>query len=280
MKPLEKALIIGDLLLIESAEGTQLGGWATSFAVQLKRLGIQPMLASGVGNDENGSRAIRELDTLGLDTSLIGIERRMKTNTARIEVASEDAPRYLTLPIGAADAVATSQGLFMEATSTQLLYFNSFSLRTIISKTCTTAVRERAQQAYKVFDLRMANGFIPDETVFIGLSDTDLVRVSQPDLARVTHALELPTLSPMEFCHVMINRFRIKTCVISDPLRGIVAASEDEEAIIEPTSPKQLPHNVIGWHETFLAGFVVEKYKNSPLQQCIDYGHQYANNQG
>lgn len=279
MQPLKKALIIGDLLWQESTEGTLLGGWATSFALQLKRLGVHATLASGVGNDENGSKAIRELDSLGLDTSLIGVERRMKTNTCQIEFVATDEPHYHNFSIGAADAVATSSVLLAEAASAELLYCNSFSFRTIISKTCTTIVREHATHALKVFDLRFADNFIPDETVSAGLSGTDILRVSRHDLERVTQALDLPPLDPLEFCKVMLNRYGVKTCLVSDPVYGLVAASQDEEAIIGPPPPEQIPSNAVRWHETFLAAFIVEKCENSPLEKCCEYGQRYANTQ-
>ena len=275
MTTIGSALALGDLLWNELPSSTRLGGWAAAFAFRLQQLGVDTALASGVGNDEEGRRAIQELRLLGLECDLIGTENRLRTGSAKVQIEPSGHPIYSTLPTGAADGMATSSALMARATRATLLYFNSLSLRGYITYNCLQAVLDRAPQACKVFDLRFAAEFIPIETVRQGLERADIVRISAEDLGRVHSALHLPELEPLDLCRAIVERHRVSVCIVSDPVYGTTVATRDLGfAVTQPTAVATV--DLLGWHEAFLAGFLVKLFQEAPLDLCCKYGERYG----
>jgi fructokinase len=268
MDPLRDALVIGDVVWLDSPQGNHLGGWATSFALELQKLGVRAHLASGVGNDSAGERAVKELQSRGLDLSLIGVETRLKTNTARVHVGNDLETTYETLPIGASDGTAISQGMLTVALKTQLVYYNSFTIRAAIARACVADVVDHSPQAYKVFDLRFAGEFIPDDTPLEGLRHADLIRISLNDLGRTCEVLALPPFEPFELCQVIVNRYEVPSCVITDPVYGITATSDGEDVVIPPPPTGTVTDRSGEWHEKFLANFLAKKFQALPLLEC------------
>src|SRR5262245_51125511 len=100
-----RLLALGEVLWDVFDHSMRLGGAALNFSVHAKRLGYDPLLISGLGYDELGERAAREITSLGLDQRFVLRTCKLETGTARVELGPGDRTRFLLSRPAAYDAV-------------------------------------------------------------------------------------------------------------------------------------------------------------------------------
>src|SRR2546425_7587563 len=85
-RPLRARVVgIGEVLWDLLPDGPRLGGAPCNVLVHLARLGHRAAYVTAVGEDELGVAARRELETLGLDTSLVATSH-LRTGRAEVVV--------------------------------------------------------------------------------------------------------------------------------------------------------------------------------------------------
>ena len=84
--PQARPLVLGEVLWDVFPDSTRLGGAPLNFAAHARRMGHAPLLFSAVGNDDLGRQAVREIQSLGLDTSLLQRTERYPTGCAGVSL--------------------------------------------------------------------------------------------------------------------------------------------------------------------------------------------------
>ncbi len=81
--------MVGEVLWDVFPNSIRLGGAPLNFGVHARRLGHPVYLISGVGADDRGRQAAREIAALDLDTTFLQTSATLPTGTAIVEVSAE-----------------------------------------------------------------------------------------------------------------------------------------------------------------------------------------------
>src|SRR5690349_5473995 len=87
-------VILGEVLWDIFPDSARLGGAPLNFGVHASRMGLRPILLSALGNDELGDRAFREIESLGLDVSMLRRSEKWSTGTAQVTVDGHGQPEF------------------------------------------------------------------------------------------------------------------------------------------------------------------------------------------
>jgi fructokinase len=99
------AVGIGELLWDLLPDGPRLGGAPCNVLINLVRLGHRATYVTGVGRDDLGRAALRQLIALGVETSLVAIVDDRPTGTARVDLDADGVPVFSIVRPAAYDAL-------------------------------------------------------------------------------------------------------------------------------------------------------------------------------
>ena len=88
-----RILSFGEILWDMFPDEKKIGGAPFNFAAHAARLGAESFMVSAVGNDENGTDALNEVDRLGIKRDYIHVDRKYKTGYCAVTL-NDGKPSY------------------------------------------------------------------------------------------------------------------------------------------------------------------------------------------
>jgi len=134
MQKMARPVIFGEVLFDVFPDGEiVMGGAPLNVAWHLKGFGINPLLVSRLGSDDNGQSVLDKMTHWGLDVS--GIQRDEIHPTGRVEISLKNGqPEFSILPEQAYDYIDTVQArAAVEGQDIAMLYHGSLAVRNPVS---------------------------------------------------------------------------------------------------------------------------------------------------
>lgn len=159
--------IFGEILVDRFPDGEEsLGGSALNVAWHLRGLGLDPILVSGVGDDQAGETALEMIHEWGLDTTGIQRLRGQATGLVEVSYAKSGEPIYRSVFPAAFDFI---DGARAESTlkSCCVLYHGTYIARNDVSKRALLSLR-RALSAPVFVDVNLRDPYWDSDSV-VGL---------------------------------------------------------------------------------------------------------------
>jgi fructokinase len=216
-----RPLVLGEVLWDVFSDSTRLGGAPLNFAAHARRMGHTPLLFSAVGNDSLGRQAVREIQSLGLDTSLLQRTERFPTGRAGVSLDALGQAAFRIERPAAYDALTLSQGETqrLRDRSPDWLYFGTlFSSRPEGRATLLELLR-LVPDALRFYDLNLRPGFESPPLVRELLEEADVVKMNQDEMCAIHQYLELPA-ETNAFCVSAAERFRWRAVCVTLGSRG------------------------------------------------------------
>jgi fructokinase len=189
-------LVWGELLWDRFPDGDRLGGAPANVAWHLAQLGTPVALVTRVGDDADGRRAIDALAAIGVDTSLVQIDRERPTGQVTITLENGE-PRYRLHAGSAWERIELTPEVRDRLVAARALVYGTLSQRTPEGFASFAAVHAAASpRVVRVCDpnLRpnsptpgddaaLAQALAAADIVKIGAREVDLVRtrLGHPD---------------------------------------------------------------------------------------------------
>jgi fructokinase len=268
-------LSFGDIIWDQRPSGLSLGGSAATFAGRVAALGRTVRLVGAVGADEAGDRALRELQSFGVDTALVQKAPGLSTSVAQTLVSSDGTPSCSPAGAGASGAVQENSELLATAEYVEVLYWNSSTQREPVAGATLKEFLRCGPPSFKVYDVDCSWHLPTREDLENSLEVASVVSLRGRDISKVCELLGLPDLEPGLLAPAMTERFGVSYCTVSDPLAGALISSIAGEQVGLDLF-RQTTVDTLGWHETFLAAFVHHVFEGSSLMRCCGAGMQYG----
>lgn len=268
-------LVIGDIRWEDLPTGTSLGGWGASFALRLAELGRVVELATVIGKDDEGERALAEVEFRGVRTSLAQRDVMMPTSSAVVRLTEERLPRYDSIRHAAAGQLAQQPGLMGSVDSFEVLYFNSYIQERHVAGTTLQEFLSMSGPSFKIYDVQCDSEIPKLASLEAGLSVASIAHVRAEDLSKLCVLLGLPLVEPEVIAPLFVERFGVSYALITDPFSGGVVSSIVGETARFPSVLTKVI-DLAGWHQAFLAGFVHTIQKGSALTSCCSAGVHFA----
>lgn len=268
-------LALGDIRFDVRLDGSFLGGAATAFAARCAALGRKTRCAGVVGADSQGERALSELSSWRVDTSLVQRHPTEATESVEIETQSNGAFSVRSRIPGAGAHLELTPELRDAVEEVDIFFWSSGTQRG--SKTGDTfrALLEVSPPSFKIFDIDCSIVVPTRDELEVGLAVASVVHIRGGDMSTVCEILGLPDLEPGLLAPAITERYGASYAVIADPLEGTLIASIVGEQVGIDLS-KEPREDLLGWHEALLAGFVHHVFMGSSLARCCGAAVEYA----
>jgi len=148
-------------VLWDMVEGKEfLGGAPLNFSVTSQRLGNFVSLLTGVGDDELGRKALREMVSLGLKTNLVQIVREVPTGTAQVTLDKSGSATFQIGRPAAFDVLNVNSGLIQECQKTlpDWIYFGTLANAHSPNEEMLHNLVEQLQPVKCFYDMNLRDG--------------------------------------------------------------------------------------------------------------------------
>lgn len=246
---------MGEVLWDIFPDSTRLGGAPLNFAAHARRMGHAPLLMSAIGNDDLGRQAAYEIQSLGLDTSLLQRTRRFPTGRAGVSLDPLGQAAFLIERPAAYDAVtlATGEVQTLQGWSPDWLYFGTLFSSRPEGRAVLFELLRLVPDATRFYDLNLRPDSDSLPLVCELLEQADVVKMNQDEMRAIHRYLGLPAQTNA-FCTSASERFGWRAVCVTLGSRGC-AVFVNGEYQEEPGCPIDVA-DTVGAGDAFAAAFL------------------------
>jgi fructokinase len=268
-------LSVGETLWDLLPTGAVLGGAPFNFAYRVNSLGDRGLIASRLGEDELGARALARARELGMETEFIQSDAVHPTGTVEITLDEARQPSYFIVPGVAYDHMETTPALLEAARASDCICFGTLVQRSPTTRETVERMLDAAAGVTKLLDINLRKDCYTPETVRSSLERADALKLNEDEAREVGRMLDLPSRTTPEFCRAIIEAWGLAHCVVTFGERGAFAASREGEAAYSPGYRVALV-DPCGSGDAFTAGFVHGLLRGAPLAECLELGNAFG----
>jgi fructokinase len=220
---------IGELLWDMLPGGARLGGAPSNFAVMAARLGSHGVIASRLGQDDFGQRALDVLAQLPVDASLLQADADYPTGTVSVKLA-EGEPEYTIHEPVAWDRLALTEEWRALAQRADAVCFNTLAQRQGVShETIQGFIAATRPECVRVFDLNLRQSFYSSEIVLESLPKATVLKLNETEIGSILSLAGLGEAKDdlHEAACLLLESFPLKLVCITLGAKGSLLVSRE-----------------------------------------------------
>jgi fructokinase len=246
---------IGEILWDLLPDAPRLGGAPCNVMVNLARLGHRAAYVTAVGADDLGRAARRELEALGLDTSLVATTTR-PTGRAEVVLNADGIPHFSIVPDGAYEAVDLSDADVAAIVDTRprALVYGTLAQCSDTLRRSTGKLAAALPDALRLYDINLRDGLWDRDLVVELAGLATVVKVNEDEAATIAPFFDTPWPGTEAFCRALAGRLRLRG--VSVTAGGEGAGLLLDGVFVESTAPLVTVVDTIGSGDAFCAALV------------------------
>jgi len=266
-------VVVGEVLWDVFPESVRLGGAPLNFAAHVARLGHDAILISGLGNDELGDRASKEIAELGLPADRLCKSARYKTGTALVTLDKEGQASFrIERPAAYDDIWLNAADLRnLGNLDPSWLYYGTLLASTKHGMATLQELLKALPRASRFYDLNLRSGFESADVVSQLIAAADVVKLNEAEAHAVSAILGLPE-EPESLCRQGAERFGWRAACVTLGERGCVIFNDGEFVHAEGHSIEVA--DTVGAGDAFAAAFLHGLINGWPVQRIASFANR------
>lgn len=271
---------LGEMLWDMLPGGERLGGAPANFAVMAARLGERGVIASRLGRDKLGDRALDELDESPIDLSFVQRDPEQPTGSVGVEII-EAEPHYTIHKPVAWDFLGWTPEWRALAQSADAVCFGTLAQRSEVSrKTIRDFVAGTRQQCVRVFDVNLRPPYFSAELIAESLATATIFKLNETEVPRVLAmlgAVASPSYGEEELlaaAHWLMGRYPLRLVAITMGGSGSLLVAQDSFHR-HPGVPATVV-DTVGAGDAFTAALVHSYLSGDSLAQMNEAGNRWG----
>ncbi len=264
-----KTLVFGEILWDIYPNAEYIGGAPLNFAAHLSKLVQDVALMTGVGNDILGEKAVKIIDSFGVNTDYIVKVSDKETGKCYVSFDQNNTPSYRILDDNAFDYITASDDI----NSFAVLYFGTLALRSNVNLNSVETLVKNNNFKEVFVDINIRPPFFSDETINFALNSATIVKISAEELNTVALACGLKFDGIYEnFATSLANKFNnLKLVLITLGEDGAVCYDVLDKKYFQVPCVKVPVVSTVGAGDSFSASFLAKYLDGFDIQTCLNY---------
>lgn len=265
-----KIVGIGEILWDVFPDGKKLGGAPANFAYFVKKLGLEGLIASRVGNDLPGKEILDSLVRLGLTGDYIQIDSRYPTGTVDVRVDDSGRPEYTINENTAWDFLELNDRWSKLAGEADVICFGTLAQRSLKSRRTITSFLEMSRSnTIKILDINLRQNFYSLKTIVQSLELATILKFSEEELEILRNLMGYSgEKSSIGFCRKLISRYGIKLICLTRGEGGSLLV--DESSHYDHPGYRVSVIDTVGAGDAFTAAMIIKYLGSRPLEEISD----------
>lgn len=261
----------GEILWDELPGGMELGGAPLNVVADLRKLGVNARIISGVGNDKLGKDALNALNKIGLSTDHVQVNDH-KTGLVKVDLDQNGSPEYQILNDRAWDHIQLTPGMKQAVLESQYLVFGTLIFRNEVSSNTIRSVLS-TYVGRCIVDVNFRKPFYSKELVEEILGYADVLKINDEELREISHWKGIQG-DYRKMIQTLSELYDLKLVVLTKGEEGAVLYKD--EVFYEEKGKNVHVVNTIGAGDAFLAGVIYSLIHDLSPKRTI----QIANKMG
>jgi fructokinase len=271
---LARIVSIGEILWDVFPDSERLGGAPFNFSVNARRLGLDVLFISAVGDDERGRAARERARSLGLDAGYIQVIPGVPTGWVSVGLDAAGQPDYTIHRPAAYDRVVLDEALLarLAAWNADWIYYGTLHQADPAGRAATRKLMNALPSASRFYDVNLRRNSYTPELVLQLLSEADAVKMSEEE-ARAVEAIAGDRPAPLpEFTAVWSRRMGWEAVAVTRGKDGC-AVRLGEKYVEEPGHPVTVA-DTVGAGDAFAAAFLYSIVLKSDPLETASFGNR------
>lgn len=246
--------------------GPQLGGAPANFAYFASLLGEEGIVASRVGRDDLGDRAMDRIAGLGLSTDAIQRDDAHPTGTVDVTLGPDGQPEFTINGQVAWEHMAWTPGWAALAARADAVCFGTVCRHQADSTATVTAFLEALRpNALRIFDVNLRQDRYAPALLNESLQRAHVVKLNDEELRTVCPLLDLGGEDPESMARQLLKAYALEVVCVTRGAQGslLVTASE---TVAHAGVPVDVV-DTIGAGDAFTAVLAIGYLRGVPLER-------------
>ena len=249
--------------------GPQLGGATANFAYFASLLGEEGVVASRVGRDELGDRAVDRISGLGLSTDAIQRDEIYPTGTVDVAIGPDGQPDFIINGDVAWEHMAWTAGWAALAERTDAVCFGTVSRHQAGSISAVTAFLEALRpSAICIFDVNLRQDRYSTALLHDSLQRAHIVKLNDEELRTVCPLLDLGEEDLESMARQLHEAYELEVVCVTRGAEGSLVITSTE-TVAHPGVPVDVV-DTIGAGDAFTAVLASGYLRGVPLERVSE----------
>lgn len=255
---------IGEALWDVLPDGKKIGGAPANFAYHVSQNGLKSCVASAIGNDLNGVELIQQFNYRKLNFLMPVTD--YQTGTVVVNVDELGIPTYDIKENVAWDNIPYSNELADLADRSIAVCFGSLAQRNIVSRTTIQRfLRQVPDDALKVFDINLRQGFYSPETIEESFRLCNILKINDEELVLISRMFGYPGIDLQDKCRNILGQYNLKMLILTCGINGSYVFDRGRVSFID--TPKVEVADTVGAGDSFTAAFISSILKGRTVEE-------------
>ena len=266
---------IGEVLWDVYPDAARFGGAPANFACHAAALGADAWMASAVGVDELGNRALNTLKSAGVQCETVARDGEHDTGQVLVTLDSSGQASYRVADDSAWDHLQWSASLESPAERCDAVCFGTLGQRSPRSRaTIQRFVSATPQRALRMFDVNLRQHFFDRETIATSLEIASAVKLNEAELPKVAELCQIAGRTPRQLLRRLVERYELRLAALTCGAAGALLIAGDEESA-RPAVPVKVV-DTVGAGDAFTATLVADFLGALPLGEVNRHANAVA----
>lgn len=265
-------LAFGEILWDLLPDGPVLGGAPFNFTYRIGSFGHASQIASRLGRDALGEKALAKIQELAMDTALIQWHPEKPTGTVPIKLDAQGTPDFTIVPDVAYDFIEPKDDLLQAAAAAECICFGTLAQRNAASRGTLHRVLEAGTRSLKLADINLRRDCYSPETVRETMRQANILKLNEDEVRYVADLLGLPASPYPEFAARLLAQAGLTHCVITLGPKGVFAVAATGEQVYEPGRDVKVK-DTTGSGDGLTAAFLHAHLQGQGLRDCCRLGN-------
>ena len=245
-----------------------IGGAPLNVALRLKSLGVEVVMISSIGDDENGRKALDYINENGLNAKFIQQDKKLETGHVIVSLDDKGSASYEIFKPVAWDNIQVNEENLRFVSTSDVFVFGSLVCREKVSKESLFQLIEKAN--YKVFDVNLRS---PDYTMNLVvelMKKADFIKMNDEELDEICISLGCNVSTIEEQLQFISKETNTDTICVTKGGDGAVLYQNGK--LYKNKGFKVLVEDTVGAGDSFLASLITKLLiENKTPQESIDF---------
>jgi fructokinase len=266
---------IGEVLWDVYPDAARFGGAPANFACHAAALGAEAWMASAVGVDDLGDRALDTLEVAGVECGTVARDREHDTGQVIVKLDSSGHASYKFADDSAWDHLEWSAALESLAGRCDAVCFGTLGQRSPISRaTIQRFVGATPRSALRMFDVNLRQDFFDRRTIDTSLRIASAVKLNEEELPKVAELCEIDASTQPQMLRALVERYGLRLAALTCGAEGALLIAGDDESTC-PAVPAKVV-DTVGAGDAFTATVVPDFLRGMPLAEVNRHANAVA----
>ena len=270
--PMPKTIVaVGEALWDVFPDGRRPGGAPCNVAFHAARLGDRGVIVTRVGEDAAGDELVAFLRERGVNTDHVQRDGTRPTGTVLVTIEDSE-PQYAITEAVAWDYIAAEDDARALMRTADAICVGSLAQR---SEASCAAIRQLLSdargQALVVFDVNLRPPFIDAEVIDATFRFADVVKISEPEVARLSTLLDRPSLVGW-----LLESVGVQSVWVTRGAGGASVTTRQGTVSAPGVVIDTSTGDAVGAGDAFTAAMVHQLVHNATPQEALKAANRYA----